>query len=320
MTDIAVIGGGAWGTALAAVIAGNGAAVTLYAREKDAVDSINSSNINKPFLPEITLPKSLKATSNLADVAAAKIILLTTPAQFFRAQLQALSKHNISHETAFVICSKGIENESLELLSEIFEDNLKNQYAILSGPTFAGEVASGMVTSISLASKNIVVAENIKKLIERPTLTIHVNNDVVGSQVCGAVKNVIAIGCGIVRGLGQGENCRAAIVTKGFHEIMKINGEMWGKAETLLEPCGIGDLVLTCSSEKSRNFSFGMDLGQKKSQQQILQGKLSVVEGVATSRSVVNLAKKLKISLPLCEKINDIIEGRSKPEEILTLV
>ncbi len=290
-------------------------------RWSDGLSSVlNDFHINKPFLPGITLPKSVKATITLGDIAESRIVLVTTPSQFFRTQLKFLREYGVNNESTFVICTKGIENDSLALMSDIFEESLSNNYAILSGPTFAEEVARGISTSISVASKQKGVAETIHSLIERPNFRVHINNDIIGSQICGAVKNVIAIGCGIVRGLGQGENSKAAILTNGFHEIMKINKEMGGKIETLMEPCGIGDLVLTCNSEKSRNFSFGVALGQKKSKEELLANRLSVVEGVATARSTVALAEKLKLHLPLCEAINNVIEGKAAPEQILSLV
>ena len=319
MNEISVIGGGAWGTALAAVMSAGGNDVVIYAREKDAVDSINSFNVNKPFLPTVNLSKSLKASDNIDDAVKSKIVLITSPSQYFRGQLRQISKHGVSPETIFVICSKGIETESLGLMSEIFEETLDNPYAILSGPTFAEEVAKGMATSVSLSSKKLIIAENVKKVIQRDNFRVHVNNDVTGSQICGAIKNVIAIGCGIIRGLGQGENSRAAVLTIGFHEIMRVNAEMGGKIETMMEPCGIGDLVLTCSSEKSRNFSFGKALGQGKAEE-YLEGKISVVEGVETSKAVVKLANSLNITLPLCEKIYDIIKGKAPATDILSLV
>ena len=320
MSEISVIGGGAWGTALAAILASNGESVKIYAREIDAVDAINDFHVNKPFLPGLTLPNSVTATFTLSDVINSRIILITTPAQFFRTQMKTMAEYGVNNESIFVICTKGIENDSLALMSDIFEEHLDNQYAILSGPTFAEEVARGIATSISISSKQIGVVESAKNLLERKALSVHPNTDIIGSQICGAVKNVIAIGCGIVRGLGQGENSKAAVMTRGFNEIMKINKEMGGKVETMMEPCGIGDLVLTCNSEKSRNFSFGIALGQKKTKEELLANRLSVVEGVATSKSVVKLADKLKLNLPLCQAVNDIIEGKATPEQILTLV
>ncbi len=317
---ISVVGGGAWGTALGAVLASNGTDVLLYAREKDVVDSINEMNVNKSFLPAVKLPKTLTATSHLNDISDSSIVLVTTPAQFFREQIRDIAEMEISDETIFVICSKGIENESLNLMSTIFQDVLDNPHKILSGPTFAEEVANGISTAVSLACRDMGLGEAVKERLERASLRIHLNNDIVGSQVCGAIKNVIAIGCGIISGLGQGENSRAAILTQGFHEIMKVNLALGGRAETLTEPCGIGDLVLTCSSSKSRNFSFGVELAQNKSGTDILAGRLSVVEGVATSASVTQLAAKLKVELPLCTKINEIIEGKAAPEDILALV
>jgi glycerol-3-phosphate dehydrogenase (NAD(P)+) len=320
MAKISVIGGGAWGTALASVMACEGEQVLLYAREVEAVESINKSSENKPFLPNIKLPKNLSATSNISEALNSEVILLTTPAQFFRKQLEEMAKNQPNKNSIFLICSKGIENNSLALMSNTFEEILDNQYCIFSGPTFAEEVARGISTSISLASNNLDIAEKVKKIIERKSLRIHINNDVVGSQICGAVKNVIAIASGIVKGLGQGENSRAAILTIGFNEIMKINQKLGGQDKTMLEPCGIGDLILTCGSEKSRNFSFGYALGQRKSKEELLANRLSVVEGVATGKSVVSLAEKLNINLPLCQKINAIIEGKSDPVEILSLV
>jgi glycerol-3-phosphate dehydrogenase (NAD(P)+) len=319
MNDISVLGGGAWGTALAAVMSAKGNDVIIYAREKDVVESVNNSNINKPFLPGVVLSKSLRATDKIEEAVKSKVVLITVPSQFFRGQLRQISKHDISPETIFVICTKGIDTETLALMSEIFEETLENQYAILSGPTFAEEVAKNMATSVSIASKKLIVAEHVKKIIQRDNFRVHVNNDVIGSQICGAIKNVIAVGCGVIRGLGQGENSRAAILTIGFHEIMRVNIEMGGKMETMMEPCGIGDLVLTCSSEQSRNFSFGKALGQGKASE-YLEGKMSVVEGVTTSKAVVRLANSLNITLPLCEKIYDIIEGKAPPTDILTLV
>jgi len=317
---ISVIGGGAWGTALASILCDTTTNVVLYAREKEAVDSINNFHENRAFLPNKTLPKELRATDKLADVLGADIILLTTPAQYFRAQLNEIKKNKPDGNIFFIICTKGIENESLCLMSEIFEEILGKNYGIFSGPTFASEVADGINTSISLACGDAKKCEEIKNIIGRKTLRIHTNNDIIGSQVCGAIKNVIAIGCGIASGLGQGENSKAALVTQGFHEIMLVTAKMGGKAETLSQPCGIGDLVLTCNSEKSRNFSFGVSLAKKQTKDDILKGKNAIVEGVATSRAVVNLAKKLGLNLPLCKKINQVIENKAEAQEILTLV
>ncbi len=321
MADLSVIGGGAWGTAIASLLSRDGKNVTLYAREKEAVDSINSENINKPFLSGIKLPKTLKATSAIEDILESKYIFITTPSQFFRGQIRQLAKHDISPDTVFVICSKGIEGESLKLMSQIFEEIMDHQFVILSGPTFAVEVGSGITTSASLAAHDVLLAEKLKKIIDRDNFKTHINNDVIGSQICGAIKNVIAIGCGIVKGLGEGENTRAALLTRGFHEIALLAEQIGGKYTTLMEPCGIGDLILTCSSEKSRNFSFGMELAQgKASSEDILSTKIVVVEGVDTSRSLAQLLGKLKLDLPLCIKIHDIIEGNAKPSEILSLV
>jgi glycerol-3-phosphate dehydrogenase (NAD(P)+) len=319
MNELSIIGAGAWGTALASVLSGNGTKTIIFGRELEAIESINKLNENKQFLPSIKLPKALSATNEIDVALKSKIILLTTPSQYFRSQLRQISKHNFAPDAKFVICTKGIENDSLELMSEIFEQSLDNNYAIFSGPTFASEVANNTHTNISLAAKDIALANDLKEKLTRKTLKIKTNNDIIGSQVCGAVKNVIAIACGIVKGLGHGENTKAAIINIGFHEIMLLNLKLGGKSETMLEPCGLGDLVLTCGSEKSRNFSYGISLAQGNISS-YLEGKLSIAEGVATSKSVVQLSKKLGLDLPLCNIIYNIIFHQTPADEILNLV
>ncbi len=322
MAKISVIGGGAWGTALARVAADKNGEVTIYAREKEVVESINSTNENKIFLPDIKLPKSIKATNNLADIADSDYILNVTPSQFFRSQLTEFQKENKGAKLPhFIICSKGIENTTLKLMGNIFEEVTgSNNYSILSGPSFAEEVAERDYTTISVACRDEVMANNIRKIMELPDFKIRLNRDLVGTQLCGSLKNVIAIACGVVKGLGYGENTKAATITQGAKEIATLALFLGGKRKTMLEPCGIGDLVLTCNSEKSRNFSFGFGLGQGKTPSELTEGKPQVVEGVATAKSVYDICKQRNINLELCNMIYQVVNGSAEPKEILKLV
>ncbi len=319
MTNVFVLGAGAWGTAIANVLAVNNK-VTLYARETDVVEAIQKTGINEIFLPEIKLSKNIKATNNFDEYKEADIIFLVTPAQYLRFQVEEMKQDNVAMNKKFVILSKGIENNSLKLMSEIFEEFLHNDYAILTGPTFAQETAEYQSSSISVSCRDLETAEEIAKVIETDFFKTHINNDIIGSQVCGAVKNVIAIACGIAKGLGQGENSKASIITRGLKEISILNTALGGRQETLLEPCGIGDLVLTCNSTKSRNYSFGVKLGTGEETRETIKKKKHVVEGMATADSLMQLMEKTGINLALCKTIYNIVNGKQKPEEILNLV
>lgn len=315
-----VLGAGAWGTAIANVLAVNNDEVILYAREKEVVESVNKTGINEVFLPGVQLADNIRATDDFYAYRDCKYIFCVTPAQYLRFQLEEMKADNIAMDKVFVILSKGIENKSLSLMSDVFEEFLPNDYAILTGPTFAQEVAEYQSSSISISCRHEEVAEDIKEILETKFFLSHINTDIIGSQVCGAVKNVIAIACGIVKGLDQGENSKASIITRGMKEISVLNTALGGRQETLLEPCGIGDLVLTCSSVKSRNYSFGVKLGTGEETRETIKQKKHVVEGVATADSLISLMDSTGISLGLCRTVYNIINGTQKPEEILKLV
>lgn len=317
---IFVLGAGAWGTAIANVLAVNNEEVILYAREKEVVESINKTGINEMFLPDIKLSPNITPTNDFDRYKECNFIFCVTPAQYLRFQVEEMKEDNIDMNKIFVILSKGIENNSLKLMSDVFEEFLHNDYVILTGPTFAQEVAEYQSSSISISCLNGETSKKVKEVIETDFFRTHINTDVIGSQVCGAVKNVIAIACGIVKGLDQGENSKASIITRGLKEISVLNTALGGKAETLLEPCGVGDLILTCSSTKSRNYSFGVKLGTGEETRETIKKKKHVVEGMATSDSLVQLMDKTGISLGLCKTVYNIINGKQKPEEILKLV
>jgi glycerol-3-phosphate dehydrogenase (NAD(P)+) len=314
---ITVIGAGAWGTAIAKLIAENGNDCLIYARENEVVNSINSKNENELFFKGISLPKNLKATSNLKDVVNSDYFFLVPPAQFLRSTLEDFKKFNIKMTSKFIICSKGIENTSLKLMSEVLDDVIgHSDFCVMSGPSFAHEVANKEVTIVTIASMDNQLADEVKSIMQTPYFKLQYTDDVISPQIAGAIKNVIAIACGIAKGLKQEENTKAAIITKGYNEIRNLCIALGGKSDALREPAGIGDLFLTCNSEKSRNFTFGYELATNS----LKQNNISVIEGVATSISVKQMNKKYNVPLPLCQKINDVIEGRAEAKEILEIL
>jgi glycerol-3-phosphate dehydrogenase (NAD(P)+) len=321
-TKIAVAGAGAWGTAIAIAASRTDSDVMIYAREKEVVDSINFDRENIVFLPNFKVEKNIHATSNLGDIMGAEIIFLVPPAQHVRSQCERFAAMGLNKDIPLVICSKGIENGTLLLMSEVLEETLINPYAIMSGPTFAHEVAADLKTHVSIAAKDKKTAEFVKKSIDSENFTSRINDDVVGSQIGGAIKNVIAIGCGMINALGFGENARAALITKGLQEIYELTAAKGGKFETVIRACGVGDLILTCSSRESRNYSFGRTLAieAKDNPQDLLTKRKTVVEGVYTAESLYQLSEKMKLSLPVCNTIYEIIQGKKPASDIGKLI
>lgn len=302
MNKIGVIGGGAWGTALAQVLSKAGRDVTLWARESEVTDSINKKHENAVFLAGVPLDRKLKATNDLNDAAQSDILLLVSPAQHVRATLQNLG--NLDGKPV-VICAKGIELSTGLLLSDVANVVApKAKIAVLTGPTFARELAMGLPGAATLAAADILVARQLQESIGSKFFRPYITNDIIGAQVSGAIKNVIAIGCGIVHGRKLGESARAALVTRGLAEITRLAVAMGGKTETMLGLCGIGDLMLTCASMQSRNFSLGAALGEGKDLKEILASRKEVTEGVHTAKAALELAKKYKVDMPISSAIS----------------
>ncbi|NOZ67387.1 MAG: NAD(P)-dependent glycerol-3-phosphate dehydrogenase [Alphaproteobacteria bacterium] len=314
---ISVIGGGAWGTALAAMAARAGRDVLLWAREDGVVTSINEAHENKDFLPDVTLPESLKATGNLADVAMAEVILMVVPAQFVRAIAQDM-KVFLKESTPIILCAKGIEQSTGKMMNEVVTEVLpKSPLVVLSGPTFAREVAADMPSAVTIASKYQQIAQNVADTLGQPTFRPYLSRDVVGAEVGGAVKNVLAVACGIVAGLELGDNARAALITRGLAEMVRF-GEVFGaKRETMMGLCGLGDLILTCSSVQSRNMSLGMALGQGKSVAEIMSGRISVAEGYHTAGILAEIAERENIDMPIAAAVNEILHKGGDVKEIV---
>ena len=309
MTKAGVIGGGAWGTALAQVCATAGLETTLWAREADVVASVNAAHENASFLPGVTLDTGIRATADLADLAGSDLVLAVAPAQHLRATLAAFAPH-VRDGLRILLCSKGVEQGTLKLMTQVLAETLpRAQPAVLSGPSFAGEVARGLPTAVTLACPDPGCAEQLAEQIATPTFRPYFATDMIGAEAGGAVKNVLAIACGIVEGRGLGRSAHAALITRGFSELTRLAVALGGEAETVAGLCGLGDLVLTCSSPQSRNMSVGLALGGGQTLEQALAGKLSVAEGVASAPAVRQLARKLGVDVPICEATAAILAG-----------
>ncbi|MGD1879647.1 MAG: NAD(P)H-dependent glycerol-3-phosphate dehydrogenase [Kiloniellaceae bacterium] len=333
-TDIAVIGAGAWGTALAITAARAGRTVRLWAREPEVVAAIDRDSENTPFLPGHPIPAAVAATGDLAKaVDGADLVLLVVPSQFLRGTAAAVEAALLAAEAAtgatdvpVVICAKGIERDSGKLMSTLIEEEMPGRrLAVLSGPTFAEEVAAGLPSAITVASAcagnghgDRSLAAQVALALGTPTFRPYISDDVIGVEVGGAVKNVLAIACGIATGLGFRSNTRAALITRGLDEMKSLAETLGGRRETVTGLAGIGDLMLTCSSEQSRNMSFGLALGRGESREAILRGKAQVVEGVVNSASVTALARRVGVEMPICEAVHAVVENGTDINEALS--
>ena len=310
MTRVGVIGGGAWGTALAQVCARAGREVILWAREPDVVESVNARHENVSFLAGIPLEPQIRATGQLSDLAGADLVLAVPPAQHMRSTLLAFAPH-ARPGLPVLLCSKGVEQGSLKLMTEVLAETLPEAApAVLSGPSFAAEVARGLPTAVTLACPDMAQAEKLAEAIATPMFRPYFATDMNGAEAGGAVKNVLAIACGIVEGRGLGRSAHAALITRGFSELTRLAIALGGEAETVAGLCGLGDLVLTCSSPQSRNMSVGLALGKGLTLEEALTGKLSVAEGVASAPAVRDLARKLGVETPICEAVAAILDGK----------
>jgi len=304
-----VIGAGAWGTALAEVCARAGLKVTLWAREPEVRESIAATGQNMLFLPGVPLHEGLVVTGDFADLADCDLVLAVPPAQFLRPTLTAFAPH-VRPGLPVMLCAKGIEQGSLKLMTEVMLELLPQaRPAVLSGPSFAAEVARGLPTAVTLACEDPALGAALAAAIASPAFRPYLSGDMIGAEAGGAVKNVLAIACGVVEGLQLGRSAHAALITRGFAEMTRLAVAKGAKAETLAGLCGLGDLVLTCSSPQSRNMSVGLALGSGQSLEQALSGKLSVAEGVATAPAVRALALSLGVQMPICEAIAAVLAG-----------
>lgn len=316
-THIAIIGAGAWGTALAQVLSDAGHTITLYARSSELATAINSYGQNETYLSGIFLNNTVRATAFVKEaVTKAEIVLLATPTQFIRHVLTELKPH-LPAGVPVVSCAKGIEIATGKLLSEVAADVVPNApYGVLSGPTFAYEVAKGLPTAVTFAVKSDKAQQWAQSLSSK-SFRPYVSHDVVGAEISGALKNVIAIACGIVEGKSLGENAKAAVMTRGMAEIKRLGLKRGAEADTFVGLSGVGDLTLTCNSMASRNYSLGVMLGQGRKLANIMAERNTVAEGVTTARAISLNAPKLGVEMPICSAIDKILHQEADINAII---
>ena len=312
-----MIGAGAWGTALAQVCARAGLKVTLQAREPEVIHSIAARRVNEAFLPDVELDPSITPVADMEALALCDIVLAAPPAQHARAALAAFAPH-AREGVPVILCSKGIERGSLKLMTEVLAEVAPSaRAAVLSGPSFAAEVARGLPAAVTLACADRTLGEALAGAIASPTFRPYLADDLIGAEAGGALKNVLAIACGIVEGRGLGRSAHAGVITRGFAEIVRMAVALGGKSETVSGLCGLGDLVLTCSSPQSRNMSLGLALGAGQSIEQALAGKRTVAEGYESAPAVRELAARLGVETPLCEATAAILAGEAGVDEVM---
>lgn len=323
--SIGVIGAGSWGTTLADLLAKKGHRVTLWAFEEELVAEMEQSRENSIYLKGISLSPNLSFTASLQEAVQDKALLLfVSPSQVIRKVLSGALPY-IAPGTIIVSASKGIEVETLMLVSQVYEEllpaDLYGSFAVLSGPSFAREVAMEMPTAVVAAAADPLVAKRVQDTFNAPFFRVYTNSDVIGVELGGAVKNVIAIAAGIADGLGFGCNTRAALITRGLAEIARLGLALGARGDTFAGLAGMGDLVLTCTGDLSRNRSVGIQLGQGKKLAEILGGMRMVAEGVKTTESTCLLARKLAVEMPIAFKVNDILyNDRPAREAVIELM
>ncbi|MGV3731095.1 MAG: NAD(P)H-dependent glycerol-3-phosphate dehydrogenase [Sphingopyxis sp.] len=303
-----VVGGGAWGTALAQLLAADGASVRLWAREADVVAAINAEHRNPIFLPGAALSPSLTATADLAAMAECDALLVVVPVPYLRAVLAELPPG----DAPLIFCSKGMEADSFAFPVDMARDIAAGRpHAVLSGPTFAHEVAAGLPTAITLAATDAALATDLARALARPHFRPYVSTDVIGAEIGGAVKNILAIACGIVEGAGLGLNARAALISRGFAEMTRFGLSRGAKAETLAGLAGLGDLVLTCTSANSRNFALGQGLGRGEAIDTLMADRRTIAEGAFSAPVVAAAAHADGIDMPITDTVARLVAGQT---------
>jgi len=312
---VGIVGAGAWGTALAQALASDGSEVLLWAREPELVEEINARRTNSLFLPSAHLAPGIRATGRLDELAELPALLVVTPAQHLARVLSSLP----AAPRDLVLCAKGIEASTGRLMADVAAEAARDAtIAVLSGPTFAHEVAAGLPTAVTLACAGGEAQwQRLAPLVSRPTLRPYYSDDVTGAEIGGAVKNVLAIACGVVDGLNLGQNARAALIARGYAEMLRFGAARGARAETLAGLCGLGDLVLTCSSTSSRNFSLGKALGEGMSAAEALAGKNSVAEGAFTAPILADLAEREGIAMPIVAAVNRLLAGQAPARAVV---
>lgn len=315
---VGVIGAGAWGTALAQVAAQQGRRVTLWAHEPETVQAIAQRRENTTFLPGAPLDERIEPTADLFAVAEADVVLAVTPAQHLRATLRSLAPA-LRRDLPVVLCAKGVEQGTLALMTEVLAAEAPHVLpAVLSGPGFAKDVVRGLPTATTIAAADLDLARALAQTLGSPAFRPYVTDDLIGAEIGGAVKNVIAIACGVAEGRQLGDGARAALITRGFAELSRLGRALGARTETLNGLCGLGDLVLTCTGITSRNFSLGVALGQGRAAAEVLAERRSVAEGAASAPAVVALAARHGVEMPICAAVAAVLAQRHSVDDAIT--
>ena len=310
---VGVLGGGAWGTALAQVAA-EGGETLLWAREPEVVDGVNAAHENSLFLPGVPLDPGIRATGDLGETAGCDALLVVTPAQHMRSVLAAMPRLSVP----LILCAKGMEEATMELMHDVArEAQPEAPVAVLSGPTFAHEVAGRLPAAVTLAVEDQALGERLRGRIARPWFRPYLSDDVAGAEIGGAVKNVLAIACGVVEGRRLGQNARAALISRGFAEMTRFGLARGARAETLAGLSGLGDLVLTCSSTSSRNFSLGKGLGEGRTAAELLADRRTVAEGAFTAPVLRRAAEQAGVDMPIVASVCALLSGEAGVDEVV---
>jgi len=320
MTRVAVIGAGSWGTAVAAIVAGN-EPTTLWARRPELADAIDTDHENADYLSGIPLPANLRATSDLEEAcASADVVVFGVPSHGVRAILADARPH-VRADAAIVSLAKGIEQGTLRRMTEVIAEELPDhdpdRIGVLTGPNLAREVAAGQPTASVVAVPDAAVAEELQRVFFAPTLRVYTNPDVIGCEMAGALKNVLAIGAGIADGLGYGDNTKAALITRGLAELARLGGVLGGEPLTFAGMAGMGDLIATCASPQSRNRHVGVELGRGRALDEIVDEMNMVAEGVKTTRAVMELASANKVEMPLASFVGRVLYEGARPADLV---
>ena len=315
---IGIIGGGAWGTALAQAMSKAGHQTVLWAKEPEVADAINFQHENPIFLKGVPLNPAIRATTILAEAGEVDAVFMVVPAQYLRSVASLLAPV-IANEITVAVCAKGIEQKTNALMTEVIAETLPGHpVAVLSGPTFASEVAIGMPIALTLATADEQIGQELLEVVGISQIRPYLTNDVIGAEIGGAVKNVLAIACGITEGRGFGDSARAAIITRGLAEMTRLCVAKGGRAETMMGLSGLGDLTLTCTSTQSRNYSLGIALGQGETLDTVLSTRRSVAEGVFSAAAVAALARQLVVEMPIVDGVNSIVNGGEPVDSIIS--
>jgi len=322
---LAVIGAGAWGTALANLLAAKGMPVKIWAYEREVVEAIRSKRENTVFLPGVKLHATIEPTGSLPDaIRQATLIIFAVPSHAARTVLSQLTAL-LSSPVAFISVTKGIEEDTLFLMSDVMQELLlpmmQRAVLVLSGPSFAREVSMGLPTAVTLAGQDPMLLKRVQGLLMTPAFRVYASSDMVGVQLGGALKNVIAIAAGVVDGLKLGHNARAALISRGLAEMVRLGTAMKADPRTFYGLSGLGDLILTCTGASSRNYSVGARLAHGDTLEEVLKDTRTVAEGVRTSRAALGLAKKHAVDMPIVQEVCQVLfEGKLSRQSVVELM